>query len=110
MASRPAPTLFDLDRRLTREIETEKTLQISPTELEWFVASGAIDTFRAYVAEQQRMLCAERRARRSSSTSAASSGSTPGPAAAISRSSGTIPPGDVNEAHRLARAITGLPG
>lgn len=46
-----ADTLFDLDRRLTRKIETEKTIQISPTDLEWFVASGAIDTFRAFVAD-----------------------------------------------------------
>jgi hypothetical protein len=104
MASR----LFDLDRRITRKIETEKALQFSPTDLEWLVASGAIDTFRAFVAEQQRKLCAERHARRQS-TNAATSGSTAGPVEPTSKSSGTILRPDASEALRLAQAITGAP-
>ncbi|USU13220.1 hypothetical protein NF701_05115 [Sphingomonadaceae bacterium OTU29THOMA1] len=106
MASAIAGTLFDLDRRLTRKIETEKALQISPTELEWFVASGAIDTFRAFVAEQQRKICAERSAKRQS-INAANSGSTTERTERTSKSSGTIPQFDANEALRQAQTITG---
>lgn len=109
MASALAGTLFDLDRRLTRKIETEKAIQITPTDLEWLVASGAIDTFRAFVAAQQRKLCAERRALRQS-ISEGTSASTAVQTAPTSKSSGTIQPFDANEALRQAQAMTGRPG
>ena len=105
MGSMDPASLFDLDRRLTRKIETEKSVQISPAELEWLVHSGAIDTFRAFVADQQRQLCNERRARRQS-INAGISGSTGDQAAPTSKSSGTIARSDANEALRLAQAMT----
>jgi hypothetical protein len=96
-------SLPDLDRRLSRKIETGKGIQLSPEDLDLFVSTGAYDTFRQAVAELQRKQCQQRNAR-SHSTSAASLPSTRGQDA-TSRSSGMTTNDSVNEAQARLHAI-----
>ena len=51
---------LDLDRRLSRRIETGKGVRLEPEELDLLVRSGAIDVFRNYASEYQRGLCRDR--------------------------------------------------
>lgn len=78
----------DLDRRLSRKIETGKTIQLRPADLDLLVQSGAIDTFRKFVSEYQRDQC-RARDQQSRSTSAAHTRSSSGPTAPTMTSSGT---------------------
>jgi hypothetical protein len=53
----------DLDRRISRKLEGRKAIQLSPTDLDLLVESGAIDVFRQFVADYQRTQCRLRSAR-----------------------------------------------
>src|SRR3546814_1140449 len=47
-------TLPDLDRRLSRRIETGKGIQLSPDDLDLLVSTGAYEIFRKDVVDPQR--------------------------------------------------------
>lgn len=101
-------SLSDLDRRLSRKIETGKAIQLSPADLDLLVATGAIDTFRQAVSEFQRIQCQQRSARSRSidggnSLFTLAKGET-------SKSSGMTPNESVNEAQARVRAILSKAG
>ena len=93
--------LTDLDRRLSRRIETGRGIQLSADDLDLLVTSGAYAVFRDAVAKHQRELCLHR-SERSRSTSGENTGSSGEATAPPSRSSGTTASESANEA--LARA------
>lgn len=93
----------DLERRMSRKIETHKGIQLSPQELDLFVVSGAYDAYRGYVAEYQRNQCLQRSAR-SRSIVGGSLPSIP-ETDETSKSSGTIPSESANEAHQRVQTI-----
>lgn len=102
------PTLPDLERRLSRRIESRRSIQLSPDDLDLLVATGAYDAFRKAVAEYQRKQCLERSAR-SRSISGGNTSSTRAKAG-TSKSSGTIQSADANEALQQVRAMLGKGG
>jgi len=93
----------DLDRRLSRKIETGKAIQLKPADLDLLVESGALDTFRQFVSEYQKRQCLERSAQ-NRSIPVAGSPFTEGKVG-TSRSSGTIASESVNEAQARVLAI-----
>lgn len=96
-------SLADLDRRLSRKIESGKAIQLTPADLDLLIESGAIDTFRQFVSQYQRAQCQNRNAL-SRSIGAENSLSTHA-ANETSKSSGTTPSSDVSEAQARVRAI-----
>lgn len=98
-------SLADLDRRMSKKIETGRGIQLSPEDLDLLVATGAYDAFRNAVAEHQRNQCLQRSAR-NRSTSAGIIGSTRGRTGQTSKSSGTTTSADASEALARAQAIT----
>jgi len=102
-------TYPDLDRRLSRKIETHKGIQLTSEELDLFVESGAYDTFRKAVAEYQRNQCRNRSAR-SRSISGGITPSTDAPTGPTLRLSGTTASDDANAALARARQISGRDG
>jgi len=101
-------SLADLDRRLSRKIEGGKAIQLSADDLDLLVSTGAIDTFRAAVAEQMRDQCRSRNAR-SRSISGADTPSTEGMGGRTSKSSGTTKRESASEAKARLQAILGRP-
>lgn len=93
----------DLDRRLSRKIESGKAIQLTPADLDLLIQAGAIDTFRQYVSEYQRSKCLERNAQKRS-ISVENFPSTLAMAGTW-KSSGTTQSGDVSEAQARVRAI-----
>jgi len=93
----------DLDRRLSKKIESGKAIQLTPADLDLLIESGAIDTFRQFVSDYQRAKCLERNVQ-NRSTGGANSPSTNEPAE-ISKSSGTTLSAAVSEQQARALAI-----
>ena len=50
-------SLSDLDRRLSRRIDTGRGIQLTSDDLDLLVTTGAIQTFREAVAQYQREIC-----------------------------------------------------
>src|SRR3546814_20045964 len=98
-------TLPDLDRRLSRRIETAKGIQLSPDDLDLLVSTGAYEIFRKAVVEHQREQCLQRSAR-SRSNSAANSLSIVARDDRISKSSGMTTTERASEALARARRIS----
>ncbi|WP_370171399.1 hypothetical protein [Sphingobium abikonense] len=99
-------SLPDLDRRLSRKIETGKAINLTAADLDLLVETGAIDTFRAAVQKYQREQCRVRSARSRS----ISGGDMPSIAARTgktSKSSGMTNSESVNEAKARAAQILG---
>lgn len=80
-------TIADLQRRLSRKIDAGKTIQLSPDDLDLFVASGAYAAILRATEDFQRDQCLQRSAR-SRSISGENTGSMNG-LAGTSKSSGT---------------------
>lgn len=94
-------SLNDLDRRLSRKLESGRGIQLSAGDLDLLVTTGAYQVFRLAVAEHQRELC-QQRSGRDRYTNAGTSGSSVAKDVRPSKSSGTTPSESANEA--LARA------
>ena len=56
-------SLPDLDRRMSRKIDTGRGIQLSPADLDLLVASGAYDALRNAAAEYRKNQCRERSVR-----------------------------------------------
>ncbi|MEN2747305.1 hypothetical protein [Sphingomonas sp. T9W2] len=98
-------TLPDLDRRLSRKIESGKGMQLSAADLDLFVSTGAYATFRLAVEECQRDQCRQRSAR-NRSTSGANTSLSAGLIEPTSKSAGTMSSESASEALARAQAAT----
>ena len=99
-------SLPDLDRRLSRKIETGKAINLTAEDLDLLVSTGAIDTFRAAVQKFQREQCRARSAR-NRSISGVDTPSIAGPTGITSKSSGMTNSESVSEARARALRLSG---
>lgn len=93
----------DLDRRLSRKIESGKAIQLTPADLDLLISSGAIDTFRHFVSQFQRSQCLARNAQKQSIAEENSPSFRA--QTGTSKLSGTTPIESVSEAQARVHAI-----
>jgi hypothetical protein len=96
-------SLADLDRRLSRKLESGKAIQLTPADLDLLVLTGAYGKFREAVVEEQQEQC-RLRSVRSRSINGGISGSTPA-LAEVTKSSGTMQSESASEALARAQAM-----